>query len=271
MTKWILLWGALVCLLPSLSDSFVIQTSCPSTIILHSASSPTSDDVSSMRVKEIKDELEERGIDYTDCFDKESMVSRLVDARSGKVQAEVEEKPKVDQKKGGGGGEKDKQEEPAASSSSPETKTIVNDFDMDAALEELRGMRVRELREELGRRQISRAGLFEKEDLIQALLKAREQASNFSTTGLCMPGQVADLTGDELDQEMKHLSTPLLVDIYATWCGPCQMVSKSSRKRDIGREGILKYISLTLFLFSIIYRWLHNCNRQLLILEIEFE
>ena len=221
--------------------------SCPSTTILHSASSPTSDDVSSMRVKEIKDELEERGIDYTDCFDKESMVSRLVDARSGKVQAIAEENPKTDQKKEDEEEEEegqDKQTEPAAastssaSSSSPETKTVVNNFDKDAALEELRDMRVRELREELGRRQISRAGLFEKEDLIQALLKAREMASNFSTTGLCMPGQVADLTGDELDQEMKHLSTPLLLDVYATWCGPCQMVSKSAKRKEKEREKI---------------------------------
>lgn len=215
-TNGLLLWILGLCLLPFLSESFVIPIPKTQKFVLQS--SPTSDDVSGMRVKEIKDELEQMNIDYTDCFDKESMVSRLLDARAGKVEATVVEEPSDEPTNEG----KDNQDEEENSTSKTDKEMS---FDKEATLEELRAMRVRELREELGRRQISRAGLFEKEDLIRALLEAREVASNFSITGLIMPGQVADLTGDQLDEEMKHPSTPMLLDVYATWCGPCQMMA----------------------------------------------
>lgn len=35
-----------------------------------------------MRVSEIKSELDLRGIDYSDCFDKESLAQKLVEARA---------------------------------------------------------------------------------------------------------------------------------------------------------------------------------------------
>eukprot|EP00980_Cylindrotheca_fusiformis_P031041 scaffold25738_cov127-Cylindrotheca_fusiformis.AAC.1 len=38
-----------------------------------------------MRLSEIKAELELRGIDYSDCFDKESMSARLQEARKGGI------------------------------------------------------------------------------------------------------------------------------------------------------------------------------------------
>ena len=46
-----------------------------------------------MRVSEIKAELETRGIDYTDCFDKESLANRLKVAReSGKADPSIIDK-----------------------------------------------------------------------------------------------------------------------------------------------------------------------------------
>ena len=156
------------------------------------------DVVSKMRVSEIKRELDSLQIDYTDCFDKESMVKRLIDAKDGTVKPKDEKVPK-----------KEEAESPRSDTST--------EFDRDAAETEIRAMSVRDLREELGRRQISRSGLLEKEDLIQALLTAREQASVFSATGIMTPGKVSDLTGEQVEAEMKHTSTPMLLDCYATW------------------------------------------------------
>lgn len=46
-----------------------------------------------MRVSEIKAELDMRGVSYADCFDKESLQQRLVDARlSGKANPELIDK-----------------------------------------------------------------------------------------------------------------------------------------------------------------------------------
>ena len=41
----------------------------------------------SMRVKQIKEELKERRINYRDCFDKESLVDKLEQARAGLIEA----------------------------------------------------------------------------------------------------------------------------------------------------------------------------------------
>jgi hypothetical protein len=46
-----------------------------------------------MRVSEIKAELDMRGIRYADCFEKESLVTRLKDARStGKANPDIIDK-----------------------------------------------------------------------------------------------------------------------------------------------------------------------------------
>ena len=77
-------------------------------------------------------------------------------------------------------------------------------------------MRVAELRTECGNRNIRWANMVEKEDLVQALLKARESAASFSSN--LVPGQVGSLTDAQLEQELAtKSSTPLLLDVYATW------------------------------------------------------
>jgi thioredoxin len=179
-----------------------------------------------MRVLEIKSELQTLKIDFSDCFDKESLVARLKEARAGTVLPKQEnEAPAPSPPKEEEAEVSEPTSEPTSSSVMPDAAAAAADFDKEQALLEIRAMSVRDLRQELGRRQISRVGLLEKEDLVQALVKARQESFSFSATGLVNPGQVADLSGDQVAQELKHASTPLVLDVYATWCGPCQMMA----------------------------------------------
>lgn len=172
-------------------------------------------EVSGMRLSEIKAELKERIVDFSDCFDKESMVSKLADARINNIDNKNDSRGNGEDESDGGDDE-DKGEN---------AENSTGDFDREAAQEQLKGMRVRELREELGRRRISRAGLFEKEDLVNALLEARAVASVFSATGVLTPGEVTELPEDDVRKEIDHPGSLMLLDVYATWCGPCQMIA----------------------------------------------
>lgn len=152
-------------------------------------------EIAAMKISDIKAELKELNIDYSDCFDKESLVLRLEDARKGKV--EPLKKEKVQKSVG-----------------QMSTANIPSDAGVDL-LGEVRSMSVRELREELASRGIRWADFFEKNDLIQAVMEARRNAASFSATGLILPGKVADLSGENLQREIenKTILTPLLVDV----------------------------------------------------------
>ena len=89
----------------------------------------------------------------------------------------------------------------------------------------LRAMKVRELREALGERGLPWASYLEKEDLVNALYKAMVAEDDFCASGAMRPGVVAELTGEQLEVEIQDDSTPLLVDVYARWCGPCQLMA----------------------------------------------
>jgi len=188
-------------------------------------------DLASMTVSEIRSELISLGVDFSDCFDKESLLERLKDAREGRVQS-TSPSPKSSSAGSGDGastasGTSANPEARPASPSSDHTSSQISRLSEEELRNELRDMSVKELRTELASRNHRWAGLLEKEDLVQAVLKARVDAGNFSVTGKIEPGVVATLTGNEAMEEIRSngVSSPLLLDVFAVWCGPCQLMA----------------------------------------------
>ena len=238
--------------------------------VLHSDHNPTAQSSlpspNDMRLSEIKTELTEMNISYADCFDKESLVKRLVEARDGSVApstqamktstkdtAETEIVPPPSTSAG--------EQQRTATKETPEAK--VNDtppigptikdsneeFDRESTLTELRSLRVKELKENLSKLKVRWGTMIEKEEMVQALCSAMEerfnQSKNFSRSGELVPGTVTDVEESTLIKELGWLESdvnrgvattsedsssspphpPILLDVYATWCGPCQMVA----------------------------------------------
>jgi protein KRI1 len=174
-----------------------------------------------MKLREIQGELKDLGVSFADCFDRESLTKRLMEARQGLFPEPIKSQTATATAS---------RESSSPSDVSNDTPATSIAFDRSAVVQELRSRSVKELREECAQRRIRWANFIEKEDLVHALVEARAAASSFSASGLIVPGQVADLTDEELTMELesassKHINTPLLLDVYATWCGPCQIMA----------------------------------------------
>jgi len=183
-------------------------------------------DSSVMKISDIQAELRSLNYSYTDCFDRDSLMKRLSEARSaGRKQVDVKpvnnRKDYCSERSNQGEGKSPKERKVSSTA-----KRNIPKFDRKATAQELRSLRVSELRGQLASRNIRWGNMLEKEDLVNALLDALEASRNFSVTGALAPSKVCTISDEELRMELKgsELQTPLLVDVYATWCGPCQLM-----------------------------------------------
>jgi len=185
-----------------------------------------------MKVKDITQELKNRGVEFSDCFDKESLLKRLKEARDGTYQPKTSSKAKTEDTTQ----KAEYQPESTIGRQQAESKEISETddfpfntgkpFDKATATEYLRKLKVAELRAQLGKRGIRWSNMIDKEDLVRALVKDMEDAANFSVSGELCPGRVTDIDDKTLEKELGGTAkTPLILDVYATWCGPCQLMS----------------------------------------------
>jgi thioredoxin 1 len=194
---------ALIALDVATVTSFVpaANRQCPSTM-LGSTVTAKMVDVGTLKRRDIQEELNRLGVSYHDCFDMESLANRLVEAREDKAM------------RNSGSGV----------NSPPAYVSVESAVKAEEKIAELRAMSLKDLKLQCSRRNIRYYKFLEKEDFVQAVWTDMKEALAFSVTGVVRPGMVADVTGDQLDQEMTRADSLILVDVYATWCGPCMMV-----------------------------------------------
>lgn len=159
------------------------------------------------------------GVSYSDCFDRESLVNRLIEAR-GQTTSSSSSSSSA------------RNNVYAPRSTASATATVdapsAPAIDAQAKQAELRSKTLKDLKLDCSRRNIRYGKFVEKEDFVQAVWKDLEVTLAFSATGLVRPGVVTDVTGGQLDEEMNssahNANSMILVDVYATWCGPCRIV-----------------------------------------------
>jgi thioredoxin 1 len=182
-------------------------------------------DVSSMKLRDVKAELKEMGVSYSDCFDRESLLCRLQDAREGKVETK---------KSSATAASTDEAAKEAPATETKEVSTSANttttDLDAESVLTDLRSQPLKELKIQCSQRNMRYATFLEKEDFVQAIWKDMQKVARFSVSGALRPGHASEISGDDLDLELSSHETPILLDVHATWCGPCKMMAPELQK-----------------------------------------
>lgn len=75
------------------------------------------------------------------------------------------------------------------------------------------------------------ASLASKRRIVAAPLRVTQarRASSVDVTARAA-GTIRKVTKDELEEVMKDRSTPLVIDFFATWCGPCVLLAGELEK-----------------------------------------
>lgn len=185
-----------------------------------------------MRLSEIQLELKQRKVSFADCFDRDSLTKRLIEARE---QNPIQTPDETDIQSAASIESESK--EPKQSSSNVSSDS----FDRETTLNELRSQRIKSLREQLSQYNVRWGNMIEKEELVKALCDAMEdrflRSQNFSRSGQVVVGEVCDANEETLMKELGWLDSdlnkgvitpvaedskptshsPLLLDVYATW------------------------------------------------------
>jgi hypothetical protein len=200
------------------------STTTSSTSRLFSATS-SSDDIKSMRAKEIKEELESYGIPTVSFVEKSELIEALESARAQGL------KPKKEKKKR-------RVEEPettttatTTTSSSSTTKeeskkeeepTRPREERLAEEMENCKAMKATDLKKELQERGISTASFFEKSDFVKALAEAR--VDNFTKGG----------SGSDEEGYAEYTDVEVLTDDAS---GPRQRRDTNQGQQSAGRAG----------------------------------
>lgn len=58
----------------------------------------------------------------------------------------------------------------------------------------------------------------------------RQAAGPNASATLARSVQIVKVDAEQLQQEITERTTPLVIDFYATWCGPCLLLAKELEK-----------------------------------------
>ena len=243
--NYLLSWNALLTILCIFTSKFkcnnveaflvarVKTNVCPTRHWCATSRSTAFQDPDDMRLREIQSELKQRKVTYDDCFDRESLMKRLFEAREHQAAEDGESQTEATDPS------------PSIIPERHEVQTssdeVLQSFDREATLLKLRGERIKSLREKLSHHNVRWGSMIEKEELVKALCDAMEdrfaRSQNFSRSGEVIIGEVCDSEEGALRKELGWLESdlskgvitpvpedskptsyaPILLDIYATW------------------------------------------------------
>lgn len=167
-----------------------------------------------MRVKALKEELDGLNVAWKGvAFEKEELIRLLESARANPPApppppAEPAAEP-----------------EAAAATADTADESAAYDAAYETAFADAMKLKAKDLKGKLAARNTGWADLYEKEEMAARLAALVARSALFSRSGALSPGAVGVVDAEQLMSEMADDRTPMVIDVFATWCGPCKLIS----------------------------------------------